>query len=75
MATKYDTAVKKLSPLVAARLVTYGRLRAAVSSLMDSFPEDEPCRYDHHDYCQEHFLHDAPCPVGEIHKLLKELDE
>lgn len=20
-----------------------------------------PCRYDHHGYCQEHFLHEKPC--------------
>ena len=28
-------------------------------------PRVEPCRYDHHGYCQTHFLDPAPCPHGE----------
>lgn len=43
------------------------RLRALVADFVDS----DPCRYDHHGYCQAHgwFETDPPCP----HKRAKEL--
>jgi hypothetical protein len=28
---------------------------------------DEPCSFDHHGYCQTHFLTD-PCPMHELRK-------
>lgn len=31
---------------------------------------DEPCRYDHHGYCQSHALDPAPCPVEQMRSLL-----
>ena len=30
-------------------------LEAALRGLLEPF-DDEPCRYDHHGYCQEHFV-------------------
>lgn len=31
-------------------------------SLVADFVDDSPCRYDHHGYCQNHSLHERPCP-------------
>jgi len=31
-------------------------------NLVDELRDESPCHYDHHGYCQEHCLHDAPCP-------------
>jgi hypothetical protein len=33
-------------------------LRRLIAQLIDP----DPCRYDHHGYCQAHSLHSAPCP-------------
>lgn len=41
------------------------QLRDLVAALIDP----DPCRYDHHGYCQTHSLHEAPCP----HDLAKKL--
>ena len=45
-------------------------------------PMDDDCSYDHHGYCQSHFLHDNPCPyarakalVAERNKLKESSDE
>lgn len=35
---------------------------------------DEPCRYDHHDYCQTHWLDAQPCPVEKVRAVLAHLD-
>jgi len=40
-------------------------LRALVTELVDA----DPCRYDHHGYCQTHSLHEKPCP----HEQAKDL--
>lgn len=42
-------------------------LEAALRAVID----DEPCRYDHHGYCQTHLL-GKPCEVAEARRLLVE---
>lgn len=37
---------------------------AAVRYFAD--PRQGPCRYDHHGSCQEHLLHEHPCPFGTL---------
>jgi len=32
--------------------------------------EPVSCRYDHHDLCQSHWLHERPCPVERARQLL-----
>lgn len=32
------------------------------------------CRYDHHGYCQEHWLDERPCPMETIAKVLAIVD-
>lgn len=42
-----------------------GECRRCVESLIhliDELTDSGPCRYDHHGYCQEHNLHEKPCP-------------
>lgn len=36
--------------------------------------QPDPCRYDHHGYCQSHNLDERPCPMEGIHAYLN-LDE
>jgi len=43
------------------------RLEAALVRLLDVL--DEPCRYDHHGYCQTHFV-ENPCRVAEARALV-----
>lgn len=31
--------------------------------------DGEVCHYDHHGYCQTHFLHEKPCPMEVINKF------
>lgn len=44
------------------------QLRLLVAELTD----DDPCRYDHHGYCQAHSLDEAPCPHARAKELLAE---
>lgn len=42
-------------------------LACEVESLYDligQLADSEECRYDHHGKCQEHWLHEKPCPHG-----------
>lgn len=39
--------------------------------LLESLVDDEPCSYDHHGYCQTHFLHAKPCPYEVVQTLKK----
>ena len=42
-------------------------VRRAMEQIVDWIVSDPtPCRYDHHDACQTHFLHGRPCPFGVI---------
>lgn len=41
-------------------LTENARLRAALTRLLAPF-EGDPCRYDHHGYCQAHFIEDDCC--------------
>lgn len=36
-------------------------------------PMDDDCSYDHHGYCQAHFLHDSPCPYSRAKEYLEQL--
>ena len=45
------------------------RIIELLEELMELF--DEPCRHDHHGYCQEHFLGD-PCVIAELKNALAE---
>ena len=36
--------------------------------------DGEVCCYDHHGYCQSHFLHERPCPMEIINRYDKELE-
>ena len=38
------------------------------------FADGEVCCYDHHGYCQSHFLHERPCPMEIINRYDKELE-
>ena len=35
---------------------------AELSALIGRMYDDDPCSYDHHNYCQSHSLHERPCP-------------
>lgn len=35
-----------------------------LEQLIVQFADGASCQYDHHGYCQTHFLHDKPCPYG-----------
>ena len=35
--------------------------------------DGETCHYDHHGYCQTHFLHSKPCPMEIINSKAKEI--
>jgi len=45
------------------------RLREALTRLLAPF-ENDSCRYDHHGYCQEHFI-EADCCVSYARAALK----
>lgn len=52
-------------------LVEVDRLKAALSEMVEV--NDEPCRLDHHGYCQSHFLDevkDGGCRVANAKALL-----
>jgi hypothetical protein len=51
---------------------TLERLREAAVNLMRVFPD--PCRHDHHGYCQEHFI-EAECSVLALKNALAALAE
>jgi hypothetical protein len=38
-------------------------------------PHDEKCRYDHHGYCQTHYLHEYPCPFSKAKDVIKFLKQ
>jgi len=56
------------------RMRADARLIAAAPELLrlvSEMADSSPCRYDHHGYCQEHFLHMRPCPHERANELLK----
>jgi hypothetical protein len=60
----------------------YGRanalLLASAPALLDivrALMDDEPCRYDHHRYCQTHSIAAEPCPHELAHDLLRHLPQ
>ena len=48
---------------------TYAKVLENVDMLLDYLGRGS-CHYDHHGYCQEHGLHDRPCPVEVLTELL-----
>lgn len=42
---------------------------APLRELLAQLVDEDPCRLDHHGYCQAHSLHSPPCP----HQVAKEL--
>lgn len=44
-----------------------------IRHILEWLAEENDCRYDHHGYCQEHYLHDKDeCPVKLAKDILKE---
>lgn len=64
-----DTA-RELNGRLAAAEAQVGALREAAANLMRVFPD--PCRHDHHGYCQEHFI-EAECSVFALKSALAAL--
>jgi hypothetical protein len=42
----------------------------AMLALIEELTHDDECQYDHHGYCQAHFLHERPCPHERAKALL-----
>ena len=50
-------------------------LKTALTGLLEPFGDD-PCRFDHHGYCQQHFLQEAnECCVKIARDTLKGADD
>ena len=56
----------------AARVPEIAALIEAIANLMSVFPD--PCRYDHHGKCQEHFIEDD-CSVAKTKAALRAIAE
>lgn len=70
--------VMKLQLENAALKATLERVEAERNELREliiSLGDEEPCEYDHHDYCQAHLLHERPCPYGKANELRAALRE
>lgn len=63
-----DTAISQLEQAVAALEAENATFRGLLLELTD----DEPCSYDHHGYCQTHWLHERPCPNERVRALLNQ---
>lgn len=50
------------------------RLDAAMAIVRD-YVDDDPCDYDHHDYCQTHGLHNRPCVNERATALIAAVDQ
>jgi len=46
-----------------------------IIELLLELDDDEKCFYDHHGYCQTHYLHPKPCPYSRIHELMDKLKQ
>lgn len=59
---RYPAHVKKLAEAAASRIaaleVQLAEARKALDGLLKPFEGDD-CRYDHHGYCQAHFLQEG----------------
>lgn len=60
----WDYQEERITALTAERT----ELRALLEEFVDSCGE-EPCRFDHHGFCQEH-MSSPPCLVAEARKML-----
>lgn len=46
-----------------------------LTEILEELVDDDPCWYDHHGYCQAHWLHEAPCPVERAKEFLANKSE
>lgn len=44
-------------------------------NILEQLYDDDPCSYDHDNYCQTHGLHEYPCPHGQVGELLEQLNQ
>lgn len=66
----YDALQSRIAELEGenAKLTSY---KDTLCGLLDELTDTEECRYDHHDNCQSHNLHERPCPHETAKALLK----
>lgn len=76
LAARVDPTLRRWAQEVDAEL---GRLQHANESqlavLRAIVDGDDPCRYDHNGYCQEHYASADGCAVAQAVALLLEADE
>lgn len=61
--------VEQLAAALAAERAKVAKLVAAGKRVLA--PLDEPCRHDHHGYCQAHFI-EADCSVAALRAAITE---
>lgn len=49
--------------------------RDAAMDIVRDIVDDDPCDYDHHDYCQTHGLHSRPCANERAVTLIAAVDQ
>lgn len=54
--------------------MTLSRQRDQAINLLRDLVDDEPCDYDHHDYCQSHRLYARPCFHAQAIELIALVD-
>ena len=69
--TPFDTSMLLVDrDLLAERVKILEARNAELTQLLAEIVELEPCRYDHHGCCQDHGLHEKPCPHERARQLL-----
>jgi hypothetical protein len=48
---------------------------AILLDLIRDLAHDDACEYDHHGYCQSHFLHERPCPHERAQAILQQRED
>lgn len=47
----------------------------AAFDILADIVDDDPCRLDHHGYCQTHgWLNETPCPYGRAREIIRPLE-
>lgn len=60
----------RIRNLTSLQLLDVADLLNEMHDIIAQMVDPNPCRYDHHDYCQEHALHPRPCPHERAQTLL-----